>query len=80
MLCVGDGEMSQIEFSKTRVRYIHLNGVLNKNRLKGCIAACYETWFYEYPQPRKRVFHIGLGFHASLPSFLILEILSFMFH
>ena len=49
MLAVEDDEISQIGISITQLWGVYLNRVLHNKQLKGGIAACYETWFYEYP-------------------------------
>ena len=48
MLTLEDGEMSQIGLYDSTRRYLPLRVIHNK-KLKGSIAACYETWLYEYP-------------------------------
>ena len=49
LLAVEDGEMSQTGISLTQLQNIYFNRFLHnnkkKNKIKGCIAACYETWF-----------------------------------
>ena len=47
MLVVEYDEMSQIGIPITQLWDVYLNRVLHNT--KGGIAACYETWFYEYP-------------------------------
>ena len=49
MLAVEDDEISQIGIPITQLWGVYLNRVLHNKKLKGGIAACYETWFYEYP-------------------------------
>ena len=49
MLTVEDIERPQIKMSITQLWSLYLNRVLHNKILKGGIAACYETWFYEYP-------------------------------
>ena len=46
LLAVEDGEMYQIGISITQLRDIYLNRFVHNKNIKGCIAACYETWFY----------------------------------
>ena len=48
LLAVEDGEMSQTGISITQLRDIHFNKFVHNENIKGCIAAWYETWFYEY--------------------------------
>ena len=48
LLAVEDGEMSQTGISITQLRDIYFNRFFHNKKIKGCIAACYETWFYEY--------------------------------
>ena len=45
MLAVVDGEMSQTGIYITQLRDIYINRVLHNKKLKGGIAACYETLF-----------------------------------
>ena len=49
LLAVEDGEMSQTGISITQLRDIYFNRFVNNKNIKGCIAACYDTSFYEYP-------------------------------
>ena len=49
MLAVENDEMSQIRIPITHLWGVYLNRVLHNKKLKGRIAACYETWYYEYP-------------------------------
>ena len=49
MLAAEDDEMSQIGIPITQLWDDYLDRVLHNKKLNGGIAACYETWFYEYP-------------------------------
>ena len=57
LLAVQDGEMSQKGIYITQLWNIYFNRFVHNKKMKGCIAACYETWFYEYPYLRKWVHH-----------------------
>ena len=46
MLAVEDDGMSQVGIPITQLWDVYLNRVLHNKKLKGGIAACYETWFY----------------------------------
>ena len=52
---VKDNEMSQIGIPITQLWDVHIKGVLLNKKLKGGIAACYGTCFWEYPWPWKWV-------------------------
>ena len=43
MLALEHSEMSQIGLSITQLRDIYLNRIIHNKKIKGSIAACYET-------------------------------------
>ena len=49
ILAVKDNEMSQIGIPITQLWDVYIKRVLHNKKLKGGIAACFETCFYEYP-------------------------------
>ena len=41
--------MSQVGIPITQLWYVYIDRAHHNKKLKGGIAACYDTWFYEYP-------------------------------